>query len=84
MILFLYNHCKQIFFFEIEITTVEGILNRCIAGLEQDQPVRKALDPDSAEKIEAFIQVLIETKSLKKPFTIVSFYQISLLFMFNS
>nr|CAG4637037.1 EOG090X06TU [Ceriodaphnia reticulata]SVE72958.1 EOG090X06TU [Ceriodaphnia reticulata] len=54
-----------------EITTVEGILNRCIAGLEQDQPVRKALDPDSAEKIDAFIQVLIETKTLKKPFTIV-------------
>ncbi len=56
----------------VEITTVEGILNRCIAGLEQDQPVRKALDPDSAEKIDAFIQVLIETKTLKKPFTIVS------------
>lgn len=56
----------------IEITTVEGILNRCIAGLEQDQPVRKALDPESAEKIDAFIQVLIETKTLKKPFTIVS------------
>lgn len=56
----------------VEITTVEGILSRCIAGLEQDQPVRKALDPDSAQKIEAFIEVLIETKSLKKQFTIVS------------
>nr|CAG4647076.1 EOG090X06TU [Megafenestra aurita]SVE92411.1 EOG090X06TU [Megafenestra aurita] len=54
-----------------EITTVEGILSRCIAGLEQDQPVRKALDPDSAQKIEAFIEVLIETKSLKKQFTIM-------------
>nr|CAG4649358.1 EOG090X06TU [Scapholeberis mucronata]SVE93639.1 EOG090X06TU [Scapholeberis mucronata] len=54
-----------------EITTVEGILNRCVAGLEQDQPVRKALDSDAAEKIDAFIQVLINTKKLEKPFTLV-------------
>nr|CAG4641721.1 EOG090X06TU [Eurycercus lamellatus] len=54
-----------------EITTVEGILNRCIAGLEQDQPVRKALDPESAEKIEAFIQTLADVKNLKNPFTII-------------
>nr|SVE76406.1 EOG090X06TU [Daphnia longispina] len=54
-----------------EITTIEGILSRCIAGLEQDQPVRKALDSDSAEKIEAFIQVLTDTKKCEKPFTIV-------------
>nr|SVE75146.1 EOG090X06TU [Daphnia dolichocephala] len=54
-----------------EITNIEGILSRCIAGLEQDQPVRKAMDPDSAEKIEAFIQVLIDTKKCEKPFTLI-------------
>lgn len=62
----------NLFVFITEITTIEGILSRCIAGLEQDQPVRKALDSDSAEKIEAFIQVLIDTKKCEKPFTIVS------------
>nr|SVE85516.1 EOG090X06TU [Daphnia pulicaria] len=54
-----------------EITTIEGILSKCIAGLEQDQPARRALDPDSAEKIDAFIQVLKDTKRCEKPFTIV-------------
>ncbi len=56
-----------------EITTIEGILSKCIAGLEQDQPARKTLDPDSAEKIDAFIQVLKDTKTCEKPFTIVGF-----------
>nr|SVE73578.1 EOG090X06TU [Daphnia atkinsoni] len=54
-----------------EITNIEGILSRCIAGLQQDQPVRKTLDPESAEKIDAFIQVLVDTKTCKKPFTII-------------
>nr|SVE74204.1 EOG090X06TU [Daphnia barbata] len=54
-----------------EITNIEGILSRCIAGLEQDQPVRKALDPDSAEKIEAFVQVLVDMKKCEKPFTLI-------------
>nr|SVE80747.1 EOG090X06TU [Daphnia magna] len=54
-----------------EITNIEGILSRCIAGLEQDQPVRRTLDPESAEKIEAFIQVLIDTKKCEKPFTLI-------------
>ena len=51
---------------------MEGIIDRVIAGLEQDQPVRRAMDPESSEKIDAFIQRLNETKSLKEPFTIVS------------
>ena len=65
-------------FFPTEITTVEGILSKCIAGLEQDQPVRKVMDPESAEKLEAFIAVLMGLKNLEKKFTIVSF-QFSLL-----
>jgi C4-type Zn-finger protein len=59
--------------FITEITTIEGILSKCIAGLEQDQPARRALDPDSAEKIDTFIQVLKDTKRCEKPFTIVGF-----------
>ena len=47
-------------------------MSRVIAGLEQDQPARKEIDPESAEKIEAFIQVLVNTKNLEKPFTLVS------------
>ena len=61
-----------IFFFFVEITNVEGIITRCIAGLQQDQPARQTLDPESAEKIEEFIKVLIDLKDLKKAFTLVS------------
>ena len=59
-------------FFFVEITNVEGIITRCIAGLQQDQPARQTLDPESAEKIEEFIKVLIDLKDLKKAFTLVS------------
>lgn len=55
-----------------EITTVEGIMSRCISSLEQDQPVRKVLDPEGAAQIDAFIQILIEKRNLKSSFTIVS------------
>jgi len=54
-----------------EITTVEGIMSRCISSLEQDQPVRKVLDPEGAAQIDAFIQILIEKRNLKSSFTIV-------------
>lgn len=54
-----------------EITTVEGIVTRCISSLEQDQPVRKNLDPEGAAQIDAFIQVLIEKKNLQSSFSIV-------------
>ena len=60
--------------FYLEITTVEGILGRCISGLEQDQPLRRTLDPDSAEKIDVFIQILMDRKSLKNSFTLVRDY----------
>nr|CAG4646285.1 EOG090X06TU [Macrothrix elegans] len=54
-----------------EVTTVEGIISRVIAGLEQDQPVRKIMDPEGAEKIDAFIQVMVGLKNLDKTFTLV-------------
>lgn len=34
------------------------------------------MDPDSAEKIEAFIQTLHDIKSLKSPFTLVTHYKL--------
>jgi zinc finger protein len=46
-------------------------MDRCISGLEQEQPVRRALDPESAEKIDAFIKLLLEKRTLKSTFTMV-------------
>lgn len=44
------------------LTTIEGILQRAIDGLLQEQPVRKALDQVTADKIDDFVEKL---KSLK-------------------
>ncbi|XP_076644488.1 zinc finger protein Zpr1 [Halictus rubicundus] len=54
-----------------EITTIEGILQKTIAGLEQDQPVRRKEYPDSAVKIDQFLDKLRKLRSLDEPFTIV-------------
>nr|CAG4650178.1 EOG090X06TU [Sida crystallina] len=54
-----------------QITTVEGILDRCIAGLEQEQPLRRALDAEAADKIDLFVQQLREKRQLKSTFTII-------------
>ncbi|NXW84054.1 ZPR1 protein, partial [Alopecoenas beccarii] len=53
------------------LTTVEGIIDRAIAGLEQDQPVRRATDEGVAWKIEEFIGKLRQLKELQSPFTLV-------------
>ncbi|KAG8235023.1 hypothetical protein J437_LFUL015074 [Ladona fulva] len=53
-----------------EITTVEGIIQRSIAGLEQEQPLRKIDNPDSAEEIEKFLDKMKELLT-GKPFTLV-------------
>ena len=58
-------------FFASAVTTVEGILQRTISGLEQDQPLRKALDPDSAEKIEDYIAKVRGLMELEEPFHLV-------------
>ena len=58
-------------FFSSAVTTVEGILQRTISGLEQDQPLRKALDPDSAEKIEEYIAKVRGLMELEEPFHLV-------------
>ncbi|XP_078664415.1 zinc finger protein ZPR1-like [Branchiostoma floridae x Branchiostoma belcheri] len=53
------------------LTTVEGVIDRAVRGLEQEQPVRRAMDPAVAEKIDAFIEKLRELTDLKTPFTMV-------------
>merc|ERR1719410_1909584 len=53
-----------------EISTVEGILARTVAALEQDQPVRRHLDPDGAEQIDKFVARIQDTLRLAEPFTL--------------
>ncbi|KAI3369306.1 hypothetical protein L3Q82_007557 [Scortum barcoo] len=53
------------------LSTIEGLLDRAVAGLEQDQPVRRATDPEVAEKIDEFIQKLRKLKEVEEEFTLV-------------
>lgn len=55
----------------LEVTTVEGIIDRSITGLEQDQDLRKKEYPELAAQIDGFIDKLKGLKELKEPFTIV-------------
>ncbi|KAJ9600178.1 hypothetical protein L9F63_009512 [Diploptera punctata] len=54
-----------------EVTTVEGMIDRAVAGLKQDQPVRRIQNPDIAAQIDQFIAKLLNLKSLEAPFTMV-------------
>ncbi|XP_077160960.1 zinc finger protein ZPR1 isoform X2 [Paroedura picta] len=53
------------------LTTVEGIIDRAITGLEQDQPVRRETDPSVAGQIEEFISRLKRLKEAEEAFTFV-------------
>ncbi|XP_052869091.1 zinc finger protein ZPR1 [Anopheles cruzii] len=53
-----------------EVTTVEGIIDRVVRGLEQDQPVRRIQHPEAAGQIDEFIANLQSLKNLRKPFTL--------------
>ncbi|XP_071350694.1 zinc finger protein ZPR1 [Trachinotus anak] len=53
------------------LSTIEGLLDRAVAGLEQDQPVRRATDPEVADKIEEFTQKLRKLKDVESEFTLV-------------
>ncbi|KAJ8980166.1 hypothetical protein NQ317_011410 [Molorchus minor] len=55
----------------VKITTVEGIINRAITGLEQDQIARRADHPEAALQIDEFIKKLKQLKELEKPFTVI-------------
>ncbi|EFA05991.1 zinc finger protein ZPR1 [Tribolium castaneum] len=54
-----------------EVTTVEGVITRSIAGLQQDQPVRRIQHPEAAAQIDEFIQKLEKLKDLNSPFTLI-------------
>lgn len=54
-----------------EVTTIESVISRSIAGLQQDQPVRRIEHPEVAEQIDAFVAKLESLKLVETPFTIV-------------
>ena len=54
-----------------EITTVEGVLQRVVAGLEQDQPVRRALHPEDAASIDKYVARIQDLLTVSVPFTLV-------------
>ncbi|XP_062870145.1 zinc finger protein ZPR1 [Trichomycterus rosablanca] len=53
------------------LSTIEGLLDRAVAGLEQDQPIRRATDPEVADKIDQFIQKLKKRKDVEEEFTLI-------------
>lgn len=53
------------------LSTIEGLLDRAVAGLEQDQPIRRATDPEGADRIEAFVERLKRLKDVEREFTLV-------------
>lgn len=54
-----------------EITTVEGIIDRTVRGLNQDQDKRRSEHPEAAASIDAFIERLNALKELKTPFNLI-------------
>lgn len=53
------------------LSTIEGLLDRAVTGLEQDQPIRRASDPEVAAKIDEFIRKLTNLKAVETEFTLV-------------
>lgn len=54
-----------------EITTLEGIIDRSISGLTQEQPLRRIEHPEIAEQIDAFVVKLEKLKLVESPYTLV-------------
>ncbi|KAJ8257008.1 hypothetical protein COCON_G00191600 [Conger conger] len=53
------------------LSTIEGLIERAAAGLEQEQPIRQATAPEVAEKIDKFIEKLKKLKDVEQEFTLV-------------
>lgn len=53
------------------LTTIEGLLETAIEGLDQQQPVRRIMDPDTAAKIDDVMHKLSDYKEGKNPFTLI-------------
>lgn len=54
-----------------EVTTMEGVIDRAIQGLEQDQPVRRIDHPVEAKQIDDFVDSLKKLKLVESPFNII-------------
>uniref|UniRef100_A0A8D8RUR1 Zinc finger protein ZPR1 n=1 Tax=Cacopsylla melanoneura TaxID=428564 RepID=A0A8D8RUR1_9HEMI len=54
-----------------EVTTVEGVLDRIVRGLSQDQETRRKEHAEAAAQIDAFIDKVTNLKQLESPFTMV-------------
>lgn len=54
-----------------EITTIEGVIERAISALKQDQENRRIEHPDTAQQIDEFIIKLENLKEVKTPFKIM-------------
>ncbi|XP_060808184.1 zinc finger protein ZPR1 [Amyelois transitella] len=54
-----------------EVTTVEGIISRVIAGLTQDQDSRREQDPEAAVQIEGYVERLQGLRSLDTRWTLL-------------
>ncbi|KAK3912499.1 Zinc finger protein ZPR1 [Frankliniella fusca] len=54
-----------------EVTTIEGILDRSVQGLEQDQDTRRKEHPEAAQQIDEFLGKLKKLKELESPFSMV-------------
>ncbi|XP_017768531.1 PREDICTED: zinc finger protein ZPR1 [Nicrophorus vespilloides] len=54
-----------------EVTTVEGIIDRSVQGLEQDQVLRRIQHPEAAQQIDEFVARLKALKMLETHFTLI-------------
>lgn len=54
-----------------ELTTIEGLLERAITGLGQDQPVRRIIDSDNAAKIDNIVTQLTKCRDGDMKFTLI-------------
>lgn len=53
------------------LTTIEGILENAASDLEEQQPVRRIMQPEIAEKIDEVIATLTKYRSGEMPFTLI-------------
>lgn len=53
------------------LSTIEGLLDRAVSGLEQEQPARREADPEVAARIDEFIRKLRILKDVEEEFTLV-------------
>merc|ERR1719458_1764355 len=53
------------------VSNVEGVLTRTVTALEQDQPVRRHMDPEGAAKIEEYVAKINDLLEVRIPFHIL-------------